>query len=296
MHLFSVCTFFAFFAVDKRNDLVEIILIKPNTMHKKNRLTVAMLFVFSMGFSQVGINTPNPQATFHIDGAKDNPTTGTPSAQQQANDIVITSSGRLGVGTISPSSKVEINSGAAGNSGLKFTRLNSSSPMAEGKMIGVNSIGNVVTIDMPTADFEIIEKTINEAGDLYDNSFSVNDLAWTKVANAGTSLNVPPGGKAVFINFMLGIDIGSSAEGSGTAYYTVRLFIDDQPTNVFQTIQEPEKKGMQMQFNLSAVKGLTSGNHTVDVRMRRTFNNGTTAGANMNCGVMSMSFNASYIK
>jgi len=34
-------------------------------------------------YSQVGINTVNPQAVFHIDGQKDNPSTGAPSTAQQ---------------------------------------------------------------------------------------------------------------------------------------------------------------------------------------------------------------------
>lgn len=48
-------------------------------------------------YSQVGINTLNPQAELHIDGAKDGVNT---------NDFVATSSGNVGVGTISPSAPV----------------------------------------------------------------------------------------------------------------------------------------------------------------------------------------------
>ncbi|PIF46448.1 hypothetical protein CLU96_3479 [Chryseobacterium sp. 52] len=62
-------------------------------------------------FAQVGINTPNPRATLHIDGGKDNPATGIPSIPQQANDIAITSAGRIGIGTITPSQKLEIQTG-----------------------------------------------------------------------------------------------------------------------------------------------------------------------------------------
>ncbi|MDH6251953.1 hypothetical protein M2347_001680 [Chryseobacterium sp. H1D6B] len=53
-------------------------------------------------FSQVGINTANPQGTFHVDGAKDNPATGVPTAVQQSNDFVVTSNGRVGIGTTAP--------------------------------------------------------------------------------------------------------------------------------------------------------------------------------------------------
>ncbi|KQT24127.1 hypothetical protein ASG22_08915 [Chryseobacterium sp. Leaf405] len=61
--------------------------------------------------AQVGVQTPNPQATFHIDGAKDNPATGAPSAAQQANDVAITSTGRVGIGNLTPATKLDINNG-----------------------------------------------------------------------------------------------------------------------------------------------------------------------------------------
>lgn len=60
--------------------------------------------------SQIGIQTDFPRTLFHIDGAKDNPqnSTSTITAAQQQNDIVIDSNGRLGVGTISPEAKLDI--------------------------------------------------------------------------------------------------------------------------------------------------------------------------------------------
>ncbi|WP_353165460.1 hypothetical protein [Empedobacter brevis] len=61
-------------------------------------------------FSQVGVNTENPQGVFHVDGGKDNPTTEAPSVVQQANDFVITSTGNVGIGNIAPITKFSINS------------------------------------------------------------------------------------------------------------------------------------------------------------------------------------------
>ena len=75
---------------------------------KKNITLLAFLFFLVSAYSQVGINTVNPKATFHIDGAKDNPATGAISTSQQANDFVVTSAGNVGIGTISPSKKLEI--------------------------------------------------------------------------------------------------------------------------------------------------------------------------------------------
>lgn len=73
-------------------------------------------------YAQVGVNNPNPQGAFHIDGAKDNPATGLPTAVQQANDVTVTPAGSLGIGTITPdtSAALEIN---AANKGLLPPRV-----------------------------------------------------------------------------------------------------------------------------------------------------------------------------
>ena len=88
----------------------------------------AIVLVFSCNLfsditAQVGINTPNPQAVFHIDGQKNNPTTGIPTVIQQADDVAVSSSGNVGLGTNTPSSKLEIQTGgtvATPISGLKI--------------------------------------------------------------------------------------------------------------------------------------------------------------------------------
>lgn len=69
----------------------------------KNKLTLLGLVLSSFfANAQVGINTINPQNTFHIDGAKDNPVTGVPSPVQQTNDFIVTSNGSTGIGTNTP--------------------------------------------------------------------------------------------------------------------------------------------------------------------------------------------------
>lgn len=77
---------------------------------KKSLFTTAFLLSI-LSYGQVGINTPNPQSSFHIDGAKDNVVTGVPTITQQANDVVVTSSGSMGLGTVSPATRLDINNG-----------------------------------------------------------------------------------------------------------------------------------------------------------------------------------------
>lgn len=68
---------------------------------KKIILTTSFL-LSALAFGQVGINTENPQGVFNVDGANDNPSTGTPTATQQANDFVVTEDGSVGIGTTAP--------------------------------------------------------------------------------------------------------------------------------------------------------------------------------------------------
>lgn len=113
---------------------------------RKNLCSVILLFAFSFALSQVGVNTENPQALFHIDGAKDNPSAGIPTSAQQTNDVVVTKQGRIGIGTNTPSSSLEINSSQINTSGLKFTNLTTASPLSSGATLGVDASGNVVTV------------------------------------------------------------------------------------------------------------------------------------------------------
>jgi hypothetical protein len=84
---------------------------------KKIVSSLSLIFLgTTVYYAQIGIQTNNPQATFHIDGAKDNPETGTISAAQQANDVVVTSTGAMGIGTAAPdaSSSLEVNTTTKG--------------------------------------------------------------------------------------------------------------------------------------------------------------------------------------
>jgi hypothetical protein len=125
-------------------------------------------------FAQIGINTQIPQASFHVDGAKNNPPTGIPSVAQQSDDMVVTSSGNMGIGTITPTSKLEVKSATANTSGLKFSNLNSATPVAAGATLGVDASGNVITVNgnsfSPAFGRAVLANTVNipAAGAQYD--------------------------------------------------------------------------------------------------------------------------------
>jgi len=54
--------------------------------------------------------------------------------------------GNFGVGTATPTARLEIASGLSNISGLKFSNFSSASPTSNGQSIGVDSTGNIVTI------------------------------------------------------------------------------------------------------------------------------------------------------
>ncbi|MDR6404495.1 MULTISPECIES: hypothetical protein [Chryseobacterium] len=77
---------------------------------KKNWALGILLVAFcSLSFNaQVGIGHANPQTTLHVDGGKDNPSTGIPNVTQTRNDVVVTKTGQLGVGSITPEVKMHV--------------------------------------------------------------------------------------------------------------------------------------------------------------------------------------------
>ena len=84
---------------------------------KKNIILLIGLLLSGFSYSQVGINTVNPQGIFNIDGGKDNPTTGSAHTNaQQLNDFTVTAAGNVGIGKIAPSTKLHITTGGTATS------------------------------------------------------------------------------------------------------------------------------------------------------------------------------------
>lgn len=79
--------------------------------------TLFLLCITICSSAQVGINTANPQSgVLHIDPKGDNTTAGTPASTQTVDDVIISSSGNIGIGHITPAYKVDIRTTSSGPS------------------------------------------------------------------------------------------------------------------------------------------------------------------------------------
>lgn len=86
----------------------------------KKFIGLGVILISPIIYSQVGINTGNPKGIFHVDGAKDNPDTGTPSVTQTSNDFVVTKENvGIGTGTPNTSAILELNVNALPSNGKK---------------------------------------------------------------------------------------------------------------------------------------------------------------------------------
>jgi hypothetical protein len=89
----------------------------------------------------------------------------------ESKGITILDNGNVGIGSLSPSTKLEINAGVSNTSGVKFSNLNSSTPVSSGATLGVDANGNVVTVQ----------------GSSFSPSFGSAAPSGTITVNAGSS-------------------------------------------------------------------------------------------------------------
>ncbi|WP_313580415.1 hypothetical protein [Chishuiella sp.] len=161
----------------------------------KKLLTSFSILLSSLMFSQVGINTANPQQLFHTDGKYStettNPSSGVPTTAQQADDVVITNQGKIGIGTINPTTKLEINNGSI-NGAIKIvdgTQGQSKVLMSDANGVGTwqtpASIKPVALGDFTSADNNV--KSTGGSTPLYSKVYiKLTKGRW--VVNAGITM------------------------------------------------------------------------------------------------------------
>ncbi|WP_300671598.1 hypothetical protein [Soonwooa sp.] len=198
-----------------------------------------------MAFAQVGINTQNPLDVFHIDGAKDNPATGAPSVVQQSNDVIVTSAGNVGIGTITPSTKLEIQTGGT-----------SSAPITGFKLVdGNQAAGKYLISDAYGVGSWMVLNEGNSsklaANGIFGTAVVTSDETATTLKYSGVMMHVDPG------RWLLssGIKVNFTADAAtplpyGTSYF-LNFYISSSQSAVQQT-------GFTIE-NISAANNITFG-------------------------------------
>ena len=186
----------------------------------KNIIISIGLLLSGFSYSQVGINTANPQGIFNIDGGKDNPTTGsTHTNAEQLNDFTVTAAGNVGIGKIAPSTKLHITTGGTattpnpsgfrledGNQNTNFVLTSDTNgvgtwkPVAATRIVGTLGAGvdvPLVTtgevyrktgsyIDLPSGKWEVRVTMLMPVGGVSSDplpgggTMTVNDWVWLK--------------------------------------------------------------------------------------------------------------------
>lgn len=98
---------------------------------------ITILIISCTIHAQVGINTKDVRGVFHIDAGEDNSASGTITATQLANDVVVDVNGNMGVGTLVPTARLHLKS----NTMYDAFRMNDGSE-AKGRILQGDRLGN----------------------------------------------------------------------------------------------------------------------------------------------------------
>ncbi len=148
---------------------------------KANSLLSMMLpplLCASYVYGQVGVNTRNPVGVFHVDGKKDNNTTGIPTLQQQLNDFIITASGSVGIGTVNPDTSAALDMSSIKNKGILIP------------IITLTSNTDQTTIPLTKTGL-LIYNTGTDAGLPTAGYLFWNGTEWRRLDNTSTAILTP---------------------------------------------------------------------------------------------------------
>ncbi|NDW08805.1 hypothetical protein [Dysgonomonas sp. 520] len=113
-----------------------------------NKRLFFLFIVFGIIYAnaQVGINTENPQGALHIDPKKDtNGSTGT------GDDVIVTESGNVGIGTITPQTKLVVTDGATSTKPKSVLKIVDGNQSNEKVLTSIDNNGNAKWQDLPDA-------------------------------------------------------------------------------------------------------------------------------------------------
>ena len=181
---------------------------------KKNIIISIGLLLSGFSYSQVGINTANPQGIFNIDGGKDNPTTGSAHTDaEQLNDFTVTAAGNVGIGKIAPSTKLHITTGGTatspnpsgfrledGNQNTNFVLTSDTNGVGTWKPVAITRIVGILGagIDVPFITAGGVYRKTGSYIDLPSGKWEVRVTMLMPVG--GVSSGTLPGGGTMTVN------------------------------------------------------------------------------------------------
>ena len=145
-------------------------------------------------YSQVGIRTEKPIGIFNIDGAKDNGGSLTPNAAQQLNDVVVLSNGNTGLGTTTPTQKLDIVTGGTASAPKPDFRIEDGSQGTDYYLVSdANGVGSwkFLGATRPT----II------SGAIGTSIIKTDDASTSPTIYSGLSITLPKGKWLVNVGF-----------------------------------------------------------------------------------------------
>ncbi len=176
--------------------------------------TVCAILFFNEIQAQVGIQTENPLAVFHVDPKRNTNSAGTIGA---SDDVVITSTGNVGIGTIAPVSKLDIRgtfrlrdgnqslnkvlvSDASGNAQwsdrpkLDVLEVNNINTLLSGKTFTTTSSYTGISITLPKGVWQVMFQVVcNATNNMYwdfctsSTVYSLTDQANRRAISSGRS-------------------------------------------------------------------------------------------------------------
>jgi hypothetical protein len=127
------------------------------------------------------------------------------------DDIALVPTGNVGIGNTTPKNKLEITQGTAGNSGLRFTNLLSTSatttPSPSGKLLTLNANGDIILVS--TTDLMKAETASKTQYGASGSNVSVGTMSYENYdGNWSTNLVLPA--SAPYVGFELTVYCGST--------------------------------------------------------------------------------------
>lgn len=196
---------------------------------KKNILFILIFTSLSLSYAQVGVNTENPKGILHIDGASTsattNPTVGVVSDIQASDDFIITAEGNLGLGTITPSTKLEIHTRGTALTPIKGFTLKDGNEAA-GKVLTSDIDGKATWMAPGFSEFQTISGHITPP-----LSYTIGG----SIIDTGYSLTFPSAGTYLVT---IGLSVVDSNGFSPSKSYIIQLM----PTNTTTDWNSPTNR------------------------------------------------------